>query len=68
MVLKNKLKIFSRPPDHHIEISGGPTEVLEDWGHRTTLILSPAKDLYYSHESEPVLYRKKLVVPLGHML
>ena len=36
------VKVFSRPPDHHIEISGGPTEVLVDWGHRTTLISSPA--------------------------
>ncbi len=36
------IKVFSRPPDHHVEISGGPTEVLVDWGHRTTLISSPA--------------------------
>ena len=28
----------SRPPDHHLAPSGGPTEVLVDWGHRTTLI------------------------------
>ena len=35
------IKVFSRPPDHHVEISGGPTEVLVDWGHRTTLISSP---------------------------
>ena len=27
--------------DNYKEISGGPTEVLVDWGHRTTLISSP---------------------------
>ena len=41
------LKMFSRPPDHHIEISGGPTEVLVDWGHRTTLISSPGHDWHF---------------------
>ena len=33
-----------RPSDHHLALSGGPTEVLVDWGHRTTLISSPEKD------------------------
>ena len=36
------LKVSRRQPDHHIAPSGGPTEVLVDWGHRTTLISSPA--------------------------
>ena len=31
----------SIPPDQHISLFGGPTEDLVDWGHRTTLILSP---------------------------
>ena len=29
----------SRPPDHHLSLSGGPTEVLVDWGHRTTCLI-----------------------------
>ena len=29
-------------PVDHIALAGGPTEVLVDWGHRTTPILSPA--------------------------
>ena len=31
----------------HIEISGGPAEVLVDWGHRTTLISSPV--IYFQY-------------------
>ena len=31
-----------------MQISGGPTEVLVDWGHRTTLILSPAFSAIFS--------------------
>ena len=34
--LKNVIKI-GRPPDHHIEISGGPTEVLVDCFYMFTL-------------------------------
>ena len=29
------------PPDDHIGLSGGPTEFLVDWGHRTTSISNP---------------------------
>ena len=36
----------SRPPDHHLALSGGPTEDLVDWGHRTTLISSPVYPIY----------------------
>ena len=32
----------SRPPDHHVALSAGPTEVLVDWGHMTTLFSSSA--------------------------
>ena len=50
------VKVFSRPPDHHVEISGGPTEVLVDWGHRTTLISSPGSEpcIYYMYR--PIIY------------
>ena len=34
-----------RQPDHHLALSGGPTVVLVDWGHRNTLISSPAMRL-----------------------
>ena len=33
----------SRPPGHHLALSGGPTEDLVDWGNRTTLISSPGQ-------------------------
>ena len=35
----------SLPVEHHLALSGGPTEMLVDWGHRTTLISSPERDL-----------------------
>ena len=37
--------IVSFPVDHHLSLFGGPTEVLVDWGHRTTLISSPESSL-----------------------
>ena len=56
-----------RPPDHHLALSGGPTEVLVDCGHMTTLISSPAFLLHVvSYNITPPQFRSSYLLVSTH--